>query len=246
LGELKVADLVNRHALGRHFADRELVEMVTTNPAQAIGWGEWLGRIEPGYLADLVVIDSRAADVYRNLIEAVDADVKLVMVRGDALYGDSGFMTAMREPRQLESLPPMRWQGALREKKIAPNCPGTSLPQMTLEDVATRIQQALNLRPEAFAKAVSAEQFTKDLAECSSKPHDPPSAADAKQLLSCRFRLPFEKTILSPLFTATDPQFFSRLLANRNLPGYLKTLPGFYRDTQGANRSKVQSLAAAP
>ena len=35
--------------------------------------------------------------------------------------------------------------------------------------------------------------------------------------------------MLSPLTTNEDPDFMTRLLANKNLPGYLKLLPSYYR-----------------
>lgn len=95
------------------------------------------------------------------------------------------------------------------------------------------------LKPEALVSAVSAPQFSADLAECGSQPHAPPSIADAKRLLACKFQLPFEKTLLSQLFTADDPQYFARLLGNRNLPSYLKALPGYYQNVQGAKRSST-------
>lgn len=43
LGELKVADLVNERRLKGLFTDRELVEMVTRNPARALGWDRRAG-----------------------------------------------------------------------------------------------------------------------------------------------------------------------------------------------------------
>ena len=89
LGELKAADLVNKNELKIPFTDRELVEMVTRRPADAMNWGEQLGRIQPGFLADVIVVDDRNIDPYRNLIEATEDNIALVFVRGEALYGDA-------------------------------------------------------------------------------------------------------------------------------------------------------------
>src|SRR5262249_26035436 len=52
LGELKVADLWNRTALKKAFTPRALCEMVTCNPADALGWGDRLGRLRSGLHAD--------------------------------------------------------------------------------------------------------------------------------------------------------------------------------------------------
>lgn len=251
LGELKVADLVNQHQLKRLFTDRELVEMVTVNPANAIGWQQQLGQISPGYLADIVVVDRLVDDPYRNLIVAIEENIQLVMVRGESLYGDKALLTVLRAARQLESLPPIgvlsnsdaAGTAARRIKMIAPNCQGSALPETSVEDVSVRIQQAFRLNAAQIAKRVSAEQFAKDLRLCGTEYHGgAPTAADAKRLLACRFELPFEQTLLSPLTTNADPQFFTRLNANPNLPRYLKRLADYYKPAQGAKRSIRQAV----
>ena len=54
------------------------------------------GQIKTGMVADLVVIDTFHDDPYRNLIEAIDADVRLTVVNGKALFGDQDIMTALK------------------------------------------------------------------------------------------------------------------------------------------------------
>jgi 5-methylthioadenosine/S-adenosylhomocysteine deaminase len=94
LGELKVADLWNRAAtgLGQAFSDSELCEMVTANPADALGWSDRVGRVKPGLFADLLVLQRRLPDPHRNLIEATEQDIKLVLVGGRPVYGTPAFM----------------------------------------------------------------------------------------------------------------------------------------------------------
>src|SRR3954454_14280306 len=62
LGELKVADLWNREHLDGHFSDEELVRMATSNPADALGWSDQLGRLEEGHHGDLLVTTDRLDD----------------------------------------------------------------------------------------------------------------------------------------------------------------------------------------
>jgi len=100
LGELKVADLWNRRpaadgGLDGALSDQELCAMVTANPADAVGWGDRLGRIRAGLLADLVVLGRRAPDPWRNLIEATERDVRLVLVGGRPTYGTPGLLRAV-------------------------------------------------------------------------------------------------------------------------------------------------------
>jgi 5-methylthioadenosine/S-adenosylhomocysteine deaminase len=76
LGELKVADLWNRTRLDRAFSDLQLCQMATCNPADALGWEERLGRLKQGLHGDVLVTTGRGGDPYRNLITAVERDVR--------------------------------------------------------------------------------------------------------------------------------------------------------------------------
>ncbi|MDE0557394.1 MAG: amidohydrolase family protein, partial [Candidatus Poseidoniaceae archaeon] len=96
LHELKVADLWNSKVMDNHFTNFELAEMVTTNPAAAAKWQNHVGQIKAGMVADMVVMDTFHDDPYRNLIEAVDADVRLTLVQGKALFGDQDIMTQLK------------------------------------------------------------------------------------------------------------------------------------------------------
>lgn len=227
LGELKTADLVNKNELKMPFTDRELVEMVTRHPAEAMNWGDKLGQLTVGYLADVIVVDDRNTDSYRNLIETIEENIKLVFVRGEPLYGDAILLQSARQ--QLDDIETVTSFGGTRTKAIVPNCPATALPKMSLKETMTRLQDGMRFDPAYTAKKVSIEQFSRDLILCGeAKPSDPPTAEDAKRLLSCRFGLPFEPTKLSPLTTNDDPDFMQQLMANPNLPAYMKRLPDYY------------------
>jgi hypothetical protein len=233
LGELKVADLVNKHELKSLFSDRELVEMVTRKPAAAMDWNKRLGQISEGYLADVIVVDDKNADPYRNLIAAIEENIQLVVVRGEPLYGDAALVQKARaNMNDIETTSTFRQKGkATRSKVIAPNCASAGLPVMSVAETRARLQEALKFEPGYVARKVSIEQISKDLLRCGlDKPASPVTAADARRMLMCRFGLPFEKNMLSALTTNEDPQFFSTLMKNPNLPKYLRALPGYYRE----------------
>lgn len=107
LGELKVADLWNREHLDRAFSEQQLCEMVTANPAEALRWESQVGRLRTGLFADVLVVDQRNDDPYRNLIESTEANVRLVLVGGRARYGRTSLMRAARA----EALEPIRQAG---------------------------------------------------------------------------------------------------------------------------------------
>ena len=63
---------------------------------QISNWGNFVGQIKSGMYADLVVIDTFHENPYRNMIEAIDPDVRLTVVQGKAVFGDIDLMTAMK------------------------------------------------------------------------------------------------------------------------------------------------------
>jgi len=94
LGELKVADMWNRTQMGNAFDGEELCAMATRNPADALRWGDRIGRLRAGLHADLVVTTDRGGDPYRNLIESIESDVLLVAINGQPFYGTRQLMNA--------------------------------------------------------------------------------------------------------------------------------------------------------
>ena len=93
---MKTADLWNREILGGHFSDFELAQMVTSNAAEVSNWEAFVGQIQSGMYADLVVLDTFHENPYRNLIEAIDRDVRLTIVEGKAVFGDVDLMSTLQ------------------------------------------------------------------------------------------------------------------------------------------------------
>ncbi len=63
----------------------EILKMVTLNPAQALGRGTELGRIAPGYLADIIAVPKAgSADVYNDIM-AFDDEVRWMMINGEII-----------------------------------------------------------------------------------------------------------------------------------------------------------------
>lgn len=94
LGELKVADTWNKAHLKGAFSDQQLCEMATANPADALGWGDRLGRLKVGLHGDVLVTSDRGGDPYRNLIESIERDVLLVAINGQPFYGTTTLIAA--------------------------------------------------------------------------------------------------------------------------------------------------------
>jgi len=85
------------------FSAYELVKMVTVNPAKSLKWDNFVGQLKEGMFADILVIDKinmdekdKDANPYKALIATTEKDVRLVLVEGEALYGDEPLMAQLK------------------------------------------------------------------------------------------------------------------------------------------------------
>jgi 5-methylthioadenosine/S-adenosylhomocysteine deaminase len=241
LGELKIADVVNRTQLNTLFSDDEIVAMATRNPAVALGWGAIAGQVAPGFLGDVVVMDRLAAKPFRSLIRATEANVQLVVIRGEPLYGDATVLRGLktyREPlpngstrlrRQYELLKPVL--PGEREKAVDFKRAGVEKGNLSVKDLTESLTRAMQFDRTTLRKRISPAQVAQDLATCKKEPPPatPPTADDFKRFLRCTFPGGLAATPLDPLFTVTDDEFFRRLDANANLPPEIRGIRNFYR-----------------
>jgi imidazolonepropionase-like amidohydrolase len=61
--------------------------MVTRNPAKAFRMDRDIGSLEPGRLADVLVIRQMAADPYESLLAAHAEDIELLVMEGTPIFG---------------------------------------------------------------------------------------------------------------------------------------------------------------
>ena len=96
LDELKIAAVTlrdprllgNERNVPADELNRDLADMVTRNPAHALGWSE-VGSVEAGKHADLLLLSASArTQPYDALIRATQRNVRLVLVDGHPVAGD--------------------------------------------------------------------------------------------------------------------------------------------------------------
>jgi 5-methylthioadenosine/S-adenosylhomocysteine deaminase len=246
LGELKVAHLYSQ-AHGGILSDQEIVALATRNAASILGWDKFLGSIEPGKQADLLVVDGRPKDAYGALIKAKENSVRLVVINGIPRYGTPDLMTDLGAGK-VESLTIGREKRALylEQKNEDPD-----VAAISLRSAKTILSQALEDLPRAakFAKAVPArlkralekQPLTWQLAldelgptGLDVRPHLPldghATMVAAKGALAAAAKPVTLKSLqLDPLTVVDDDGFLDLITRERNLPDFVKKdLPGYY------------------
>jgi cytosine/adenosine deaminase-related metal-dependent hydrolase len=216
LGELKVADLWNREHMDGAFSNRELVEMVTTNPASALGWADRIGSIGPGLHADLVVTSRRSDDPFADLIRARELDVHLVVVGGSPVYGQGDPMRALG----VSPIEAISVAGARRAIRLVD--PNVKDADMTWAEVLQALQLAEEdpgaARSLSLARAIDEEPF-RLIPDMPGDELSPARALDA-----------FTAVTMPPLDTLFHDAAFLRALADAPiLAGSLEGLLDYYR-----------------
>jgi cytosine/adenosine deaminase-related metal-dependent hydrolase len=96
LAELNYVSEWNKAQPTSIFTDRELVSMATINPATLVGLQDQIGSLAPNHAADLIVIrdtgKEMGKDAYWTLTHTAPEDLELVMIGGQATYGDPQLM----------------------------------------------------------------------------------------------------------------------------------------------------------
>lgn len=76
-----------------YFSDQQIVGMATSGAAAVLGWGDALGSLTTGRVADIAIWDGRTHHGYRAILDATNKDVQLTLRGGPPLTigGDTYF-----------------------------------------------------------------------------------------------------------------------------------------------------------
>jgi cytosine/adenosine deaminase-related metal-dependent hydrolase len=247
LGELKVAWLYNQKNLKGRFKAREIVAMATRDAARILKWDKVAGRIKAGCRADLLAIDSMAADPYQALLHARETDIRLVMINGIARYGWPEMMTQLAPNDQTISVGGKTRRLFLKQETGDPDVAQVSLSQATealrdaLNNIATlaRETEKPKLKPPArrLLDAQDAPAWSLALDEiCScgvelaprlpyAGPRDFTGPMRAPRAIA-RAAPPLSDILkpvkLDPLTVADDPGFLNLMSQQPNVPAPIK------------------------
>jgi adenine deaminase len=77
--------------------------MITVNPAKALALDAFVGKLAPGFKADITVLRERDNDSIKSLLKAHLQDVQMVWVGGDLLYANKAILDKIK-PGQCEAM----------------------------------------------------------------------------------------------------------------------------------------------
>ena len=228
LGELKLARLVSRDK-GDIFTDEEIVQMATSTAADILGWDQVLGRIQPDFFADLLVVEGQQANPYKQLIECRETDIMLVAINGAPRYGQAAVMNQLVNNAEARSVDgqqfafdferfgnPMGITLAAAEQTLKNGL--DQLPDLALQAPDGGISgNALQGTAMATGAAGGAAGLTLDLSDDADAGFL--SAADLMQV----YRTMAEPLTLDPLTVADDANYFTTLAAQQpHVPAFIK------------------------
>jgi cytosine/adenosine deaminase-related metal-dependent hydrolase/C-terminal processing protease CtpA/Prc len=243
LGELKVAWLASQgHAdpAGNPvFSAEDIVRMATINPAQILRWDAHLGSIEAGKWADLVVVNGHTREPYRQLIEARETSITLVVIDGVPRLGQAPLMNKFGTGTEEVKVGGSRRTLNLAEPSADPLVGAESLTHATavladgmarLPELASQLDNAVAMGAFMGAQDAAGAQWrvvpdfeADDLAI---------AAANGIDLAAEPYAFWVSPMTLDPITVADDAQHLRILVGARNLPDFVKKgLPDLYGRT---------------
>jgi len=228
LQEMKVAWLVAR-AQGKVLPYEALAQAVTINAAKVTMWDSQTGTLTTGKLADLLVLESRHADPFENLVRATERDIRGVVIDGVARYGDIDLMQ-QAEPH-FPTLEQLVVGG--RKRGLHLTQAGSPLERLSLAQATEVLRTALadlTQAPMISLWTTDAEAaFPGASVELDMQPAEDGGVEKMAKFATKPIKVNIE---LDPLTVVDDPGYFDFFESQINLPEELKGADGlssFYR-----------------
>ncbi len=235
LQELKVARWVaDEQKAG--LSDAELVACVTSTPAEILKWAPWVGSLSPEGLADVLVVAGADKDPYTQLVEASEADVRLLLVGGIARYGE---LAAMEQLHTTPEAPLEQWKLGKSKRAFNLYAPDSPLNDVSFAAATETLTTAMSDLPAFRAQAeeetaqlasfgIEAPSFAVDLDnEFEPTPDELQEGGGVAGLMADWSQIATSVELDSP--TVAEAAYWKRLEAAANLPdGLAKSLRRSY------------------
>jgi hypothetical protein len=155
LDEMRFADAWDNKHWNNVLSPKDLFEMATINAAKSLAVDDQIGSIQVGRFADLFVFGGDAAAPYDALLGTYPSGVRLVMVGGRVLYGDTQLKPAALAAGSCEDL---QVCNASKFICVAESNSSNKLNQ-TLNVIKTTLEEAL-LEVDAIPTATKGHNYT--------------------------------------------------------------------------------------
>jgi len=222
LQEMKVVALA-AEAAGVALDAERLVRAATVDAAAIAGWGGKLGRIRPGYAADLLIVAKQLDDPYQNLVATTEREVRMVIIAGHPRYGDLDSMRATGiEEDELEAIT----VGGLA-KALFLRHPSSPLNRLGFGVAQETLRKAMSDLPATRNAVVFDPLNDEDWLEVELEMQTPEPAPGEIDVLA-DVELP-TSVMLDPPTVVDDPSYWDTLEQITHLPAYLKGPNGLKR-----------------
>ncbi|MBV9870350.1 MAG: amidohydrolase family protein [Frankiaceae bacterium] len=237
LGELKAARLAAVGARAPNVSGSDLLAMATSTPAQMLGWEAAVGSLEDGKRADLLIVEGTSGDPYERLLDAIEADIELVMIDGVPRVGTLGLMAHLGATTGLERI---RVGGRDRVLNLGQVGADQLVEALTVAAAEQRLAAAMRNLPNTAAAAPAPAGASPDgrprLAvsgvvdnQQSPRPHLPlngrftgPNLPETRTVGHVESLVaaagPLPALALDPLIAVDNPAYYATLAQEMNLP----------------------------
>lgn len=223
LGELKVGRICSSQ-MATPFSDEALVRMVTSTPAAMLQWDRMVGSLQPGKVADIVVVAGTNANPYAPLLSAWEDDILLVLIGGRVRHGDAQLVSPNLKGQEAVVIGKRTYLLDLDEPDAGP------MSGLSFATAKAKLVDGLARLPELAEKHVFSRSLA--LSDASSpdwtldlefdEDHDRSKGAmfEAAAKLDLASVRPMK---LEPPTACDDPTFYDRLRASPNLPSSVRS-----------------------
>ena len=152
LDEMRFANQWDDANWGNRISTTDLVKMTTTNAASVLGLSNTLGRIKAGMVADLVVVSGDKSKPYDAIVAATPSTVRLVVIGGEVLYGDTDVGQTLNVPASCDT-----FDACGTSKFLCVARPGATTDK--LDQTYTQIHDALEQGLEVADQQTTSDGF---------------------------------------------------------------------------------------
>ena len=238
--EIKIAKLFSK-SNGNIFSDRELLELVTINPARILKWDNVLGSIKPGKRADLLILNGMKGDPYERFIQRSEKSISLVVINGVPRFGYIKLMKNFGPGSENWKVGNSQRILNLNQDTLDPAVGAISLKE-SMNRLKDGLKNLSKLSKELETKTIPLMSLGSpgttnwflvldhnELEGESQRPHLPLKNTNK---LTAEMKIPLASTPISeivepieldPLTVSDDKNFFNNLKNQINLPQYIKT-----------------------